>query len=257
MRRLTSLRIRRRTDAATSPRSPAAPSPASQASRPQPLPAIPLGEAEGTSLLLRVLLTSALGYALASTFDLAVASTLGTGALLLGGTIPGGLALGYLQWLGMRDGVTDRKRWMMFSVLSWTLGNPLLLSIITPGRVLAFTTHALLVSFLRAPNLGSRRNLGVTLWIGASVFGAVVNGYAIETSRQGLDHGLRALLVLALGSGVMIAAMQALVFAAIHGNFALTAERLAAALGGVGRPAGAPVQSDARMRWVYATVRIT
>ncbi|MBK7972727.1 MAG: hypothetical protein IPK07_05400 [Deltaproteobacteria bacterium] len=198
-----------------------------------------------------------IGYALASTLDLAVASLLGTGALLLGGTVPGGLALGYLQWLGMRDRVADRKRWLMFSVLAWSVGNPLLLSIITPGRVLAFTTHALLVSFLRAPDLGARRTIGLTLWIGASVFGAVVNGYAIETSRQGLDHGLRALLVLALGSGVAIAAMQALVFAAIHGNFALTAERLAAALGGVGRPVGAPVQADARIRWVYATVRVS
>lgn len=256
MRRLTSPRILQRTDAAVSSRTHAANPPAQPVAIPLPVASASFDGDEGVSLFLRVLVTSALGYALASCLDLAVASTLGTGALLLGGTIPGGLALGYLQWLGMRHRVADRRRWLAFSVLAWTIGNPLLLSIITPGRVLAFTTHALLVSFLRAPQLGGRRTLGLAGWIGASVFGAVVNGHAIEVSRQGLDHGLCALLVLALGSGVVIATMQALVFAAIHGNFGLTAERLAAALGGVGRPVGAPVQSDARMRWVYATVRI-
>lgn len=250
MRRLISPRIRQPRDAAASTRAHAPAPPTDQSPDPHPG-----DDAEAVGVFLRVLLTSALGYALATSLDLAIASILGTGALLLGGTLPGGLALGYLQWLGMRERVADRKRWLVFSVLAWTLGNPLLLSIITPGRLLAFTTHALLVSFLRPPHLGSRRTLGLTAWVGASVFGAVVNGYAIEASRQGLDHGLRALLVLALGSGVVIAATQALAFATIHGNFAITAERLAIALGGVGRPVGAPAQSDARMRWVYATAR--
>lgn len=253
MRRSISLRISKPLDAATSART-RGPHPNTTSSIADP---VSRKRVDGVSLFLRVLSSSALAYAIASCCDLAVASTLGTGALLLGGTVPGGLALGYLQWLGMRERVHDRKRWLVFSVVAWTLGNPLLLSIVTPGRMLAFTTHALLVSFLRPPDLGGRRTVGLTSWIGASVFGAVVNGYVIEVSRQGVDHGLRALLVLALGSGVLIAAMQAMVFAAIHGDFAVAAERLAAALGGVGRRAGAPLQSEARLRWVYATARVT